>query len=146
MRVIILSLILGLAIFSLNFLEKKDPVSAPPQNVDGVEVVICSYVTRNGFECIEKGPSLPQGRVWIRLLSEKPILRESVTATLYVIIEGKRNMIAEQAFVVEDPYRFRTFLELNRMGDFVVTLTDPELGLLGEAYANVYPIEPNLIQ
>ena len=146
MRAIVISFLLGLMVFSLNFLEKEESLSTPPQNIEGVEVKICSYITRDTYECIESGPELPQGRVWIRLLSDKPILRESVIARLFVIIDGKRSQIAEQAFTVEDPYRFRAFVDLNRMGDFVITVSDPEIGLLGEAYANVYPIKPNLMQ
>ena len=146
MRIVVISFLLGLLVYSFNFLEKEDVKSAPPQNIEGIEMTICSYITRENYECIESGPKLPQGRVWIRLLSDKPILKESVTARLLVIIDGKRNQIAEQAFVVEDPYRFRAFVDLNRMGDFVITVTDPEIGFLGEAYANIYPINPNLMQ
>jgi hypothetical protein len=146
MRVVIVSFLLGMLVFGLNFLEKEEHRSAPPQNIDGIDVKICGYITRDGYECIESGPKLPQGRVWIRLLSDKPILKESVTARLYVIIDGKRNQIAEQAFLVDDPYRFRAYVDLNRMGDFVITVSDPEIGFLGEAYANIFPIDPNLIQ
>lgn len=141
MRVIIVSIIVGALIFGINFFEKEMPKTPPPEGIDGIEVTICGYVTKD-FECIEEFPSLPQGRAWIRLLSDKPILKEKLTATLYVILDGKRNIIASQAFAVSDPYRFKAFVELNRMGKFVVTLTDPDLGLLGESYVEIYPEEP----
>lgn len=137
MRVILMSLLLGALLYSLNFLKTAHVQSLPPEGIEGIDFTVCGYVTRQGFECIDGGNKLPQGRAWVRLLSEKPILKNELTATLFVILDGKRNEIASRNFKVIDPYRFRTFVDLNRMGQFVIVMSDPELGILAEAYIEI---------
>lgn len=137
MRVILISLIAGALLYSLNFLRTAHISPVAPEGIEGINLTICGYVTRQGFECLDGGAQIPQGRAWIRLLSEKPILKQELTASLYVILDGKRNEIASRTFKVVDPYRFRTFVDLNRMGHFVIVVSDPELGVLAEAYTEI---------
>lgn len=139
-----MSLLLGALLYSLNFLKTAHLQPLPPEGIEGIDFTLCGYVTRQGFECIDGGKQLPQGRAWVRLLSEKPIFKNELTATLYVILDGKRNEIASRNFKVTDPYRFRTYVDLNRMGHFVIVMSDPELGILSEAYVEI--IHNNEIQ
>ena len=105
--------------------------------VSGIDVRMCGYVTLDRYLCVEPNMPKPVGRVWLRFLSDKPVLNGKLHAVLYEVLGDQRNQLAEHTFDVDSDRRFRTYMEFTNPGTFVVTLGDPEKGVLGEVTAQI---------